>query len=102
MSGDSIEMARLRIGRCVAEVREGGLRLSPLDVHARMDEIRRIASINGMSALEELARCSAQMALLPGHRVSVRNCLDHVDEALACRSPADMTAMLAAVALRLH
>ncbi|QIK78791.1 hypothetical protein G7077_07665 [Sphingomonas piscis] len=102
MTSESLDAARTRIGRCVAEVQERGPRLSPLDLHARMDEIRKIASVNGMSALEQLARCSAQMALLPGHRVAVRSCLEHVDEAIACRSPADTTAMLAALALRLR
>jgi hypothetical protein len=67
-----------------------------------MDEIRQIASVNGMGTLEELARCSAQYALLPGHRVAVRTCLDHVDEAMAGTKPADCTAILAALALRLH
>jgi hypothetical protein len=102
MESDSLASARARIGRCVAEVRERGRRLSALDLHARMDEIRQIASVNGMGTLEELARCSAQYALLPGHRVAVRTCLDHVDEAMAGTKPADCTAILAALALRLH
>ena len=102
MASDSLASARVRIGRCVAEVRERGPRLSPLDVHARMDEIRQIASLNGLGTLEELARCSAQMALLPGHRVAVRTCLEHVDEAIDSRSQSDTTAILAALALRLH
>ena len=102
MGSDSLASARARIGRCVDEVRERGPRLSPLDLHARMDEIRRIAVANGMGPLAELAHCSAQMALLPGHRVAVRSCLEHVEEAIACRSPHDMTKILAALALRLH
>jgi hypothetical protein len=67
-----------------------------------MDEIREIAVANGMGPLAELARCSAQMALLPGHRVAVRSCLEHVDEAIDCRTQTDTTAILAALALRLH
>ena len=102
MAGDSLESARAQIGRCVAEVRERGPRLSPLDLHARMDKIRQIAVANGMGGLAELAHCSAQMALLPGHRVAVRSCLEHVDEAMDSRSPSDMTAILAALAVRLH
>ena len=102
MASDSLASARARIGRCVDEVRERGPRLSPLDLHARMDEIRQIAVANGMGPMAELARCSAHLALLPGHRVAVRSCLEHVDEAFDCRSPADTTAMLAALALRLH
>jgi hypothetical protein len=102
MTGDSLALARAHIGRRVAEVRERGPRLSPLDLHARMDEIRQIAVANGMGGLAELAHCSAQMALLPGHRIAVRSCLEHVDEAMDCRSPTDMTAILAKLALRLH
>lgn len=102
MKSDSLSAARARIGRCVAEVRERGPRLSPLDLHARMDEIRNIAALNGMGTLEELARCSAQLALLPGHRVAVRSCLEHVDEAMVSTSRSDCNAILAALALRLH
>jgi hypothetical protein len=40
--------------------------------------------------------------LLPGHRVAVRSCLEHVDEALDSHSPADCTTILAALAVRLH
>jgi hypothetical protein len=101
MAGDSLESARARIGRCVADVRQRGPRLSPLDLHARMDEIRQIAIANGMGPLAELAHCSAQKALLPGHRVAVRSCLEHVEEAMDA-SPSDMTAILAALAIRLH
>jgi hypothetical protein len=102
MAADGISKAVSEIGRKVAEIHERGPRLSPLDLHSRMDEIRRIASINGMGTLEELARCSAQLALLPGHRVAVRSCLEHVDEAIAGTSPSDCNAILAALALRLH
>ncbi|MEO6361438.1 MAG: hypothetical protein ABIO43_12835 [Sphingomicrobium sp.] len=102
MAGDSLSAARAHIARRVAEVRERGLRLSPLDLHVRMDEIRQIAVANGMSNLAELAHCSAQLALLPGHRVAVRSCLEHVDEAMHSRTPADCTAILAALAVRLH
>ena len=53
-------------------------RLSPLDIHARMDAIRDLAGRDGLSGLEELARCSAQLALLPGCRVATAECLSHV------------------------
>lgn len=102
MASDPLASARAHIGRCVAEVRERGPRLSPLDLHARMDEIRQLAVANGMGTLAELAHCSAQMALLPGHRVAVRSCLEHVEEAMDSRSPSDMTAILAALAVRLR
>jgi hypothetical protein len=67
-----------------------------------MDLIRQLAADNGMDAMEGLARCSAQLALLPGHRVVMRSCLEHADDALDSRSPADCTAILAALAVRLH
>ena len=102
MAGDSLESARARINRCVDDVRQRGPRLSPLDLHARMDEIRQIAIANGMGPLAELANRSAQKALLHGHRVAVWSCLEHVEEAMDCVTPADTTAILAALALRLH
>ena len=86
----------------VAEIRDAGPRLSPLDLYARMDAIRQLAAENGLAALEGLARCSAQLALLPGHRVAMQSCLEHVDEALDSRSDSDCTAILAALAVRLH
>ena len=65
-----------------------GPRLSPLDLHARMDAIRQLAAINGLAALEGLARRSAQLALLPGRRVAMQSCLEHVEEALDSHSDA--------------
>jgi hypothetical protein len=56
----------------------------------------------GMVALEGLARCTAQRALLPGHRIALRSCLEHIDEALDSRSSGDCTTILAALAIRLH
>ena len=67
-----------------------------------MDAIRQVAAENGLDALEGLAYRSAQLALLPGHRVTTQCCLEHLDEALGSRSQADRTAILAAVAARLH
>jgi len=86
----------------VAEIRDAGPRLSPLALHARMDSIRQIAAENGLAALESLARRTAQLALLPGHRVSMQSCLEHVEEAFDCHSDRDCTAMLAALAIRLR
>ena len=63
---------------------------------------REIAAAHGMAALEGLARCSAQRALMPGHRVSLRSCLEHIDEAIDSRSSSDCTTILAALAVRLH
>jgi hypothetical protein len=102
MATDPLAKVRNEIGLRVAEIRHAGPRLSPLDLHARMDAIRQLAAINGLAALEGLARCSAQLALLPGHRVAMQSCLEHVDEALESHSPNDCTTILAALAVRLH
>ena len=102
MATDPTAHIRLQIGQHLAEIRNGGLRLSPLDVHMRMDAIRRLAVDHGLSALEGLARCSAQLALMPGHRVAIQSCLEHVEEALDSRSEQDCATILAALALRLH
>jgi len=102
MAIDPLAKVRTEVGLRVAEIRETGPRLSPLDMHARMDAIRQLAAMNGLAALEALARCSAQLALLPGHRVAVSSCLEHVDEALDSRSEADCNTILAALAVRLH
>ena len=102
MATDPIATVRNEVGLRVAQIREAGPRLSPLDLHARMDAIRELASAHGLAALERLAHCSAQLALLPGHRIAVASCLEHVDEALDSRSSHDCTAILAALAVRLH
>ena len=102
MATDPLAQIRTQVGLRVAEIRDAGPRLSPLALHARMDAIRKLAAENGLAALESLARRTAQLALLPGHRVSMKSCLEHVEEALDCRSDRDCTAMLAALALRIH
>ena len=102
MATDALAMVRAQVGLRVAEIRSAGPRLSPIDLHARMDAIRQLAADHGLAALESLARCSAQLALLPGHRVAMQSCLEHVDEALDSRSPADGPTILAALAVRLH
>jgi hypothetical protein len=102
MAADPFTKVRTEVGLRIADIRERGPRLSPLDLHARMDAIRQLAAINGLAALEGLARHSAQLALLPGCRVTMQSCLEHVDEALDSRSDRDRTAILAALAIRLH
>ncbi len=102
MAADPLSTVRKQIGLRLAEIRSSGPRLSPLDLHARMDSIRQLAADNGLEAMEGLARCSAQLALLPGHRVAMQSCLEHCGDALASRSPTDCTAILAALAVRLH
>ena len=102
MATDPLAKVRTEVGVRVAEIRQAGPRLSPLDMHAKMDAIRRLAALNGLAALEGLARHSAQLALLPGHRVAMKCCLEHVEEALDSNSDGDCTAILAALAIRLH
>ena len=102
MAKDPLTRVRNEIGLRVAEIRNAGPRLSPIDLHTRMDAIRQLAAVNGLAALEGLARHSAQMALLPGHRVSVTSCLEHVDDAFDSRSDTDFSTILAALAVRLH
>ncbi len=102
MAHDPLAQVRTDISRRVAALQAGSPRLSPLALHAQMDAIREIAQAHGMVALEGLARCSAQLALLPGHRVAVRSCLEHFEEALDSRTDSDCTSILAALAIRLH
>jgi hypothetical protein len=102
MATDPLAKVRNEVGLRVAEIRQAGPRLSPLDMHAKMDAIRRLAALNGLAALEGLARHSAQLAPLPGHRVAMKCCLEHVEEALDSDSDRDCTAILAALAIRLH
>jgi hypothetical protein len=98
----SLSDVRTQLGERIADLSARAPRLSPLDIHAQMDAIREVAALNGLAALECLAHRSAQLALLPGHRVSVRCCLEHMDEALTSNRSTDTNAILAALALRLH
>jgi hypothetical protein len=102
MATDPLAHVRMQVGLRVAEIRDAGPRLSPLDLHLKMDAIRQLAVEHGLGALEGLARCSAQRALLPGHRVTTQSCLERVAEALDSSSESDRTAILAAVAARLN
>ena len=102
MAIDPLTAVRNQVGLRVAEIRNAGPRLSPLDLYASLDAIRQLAAQHGLAALEGLARCSAQLALRPGHRVAMQSCLEHVEEALDSRSERDCNAILAALAIRLH
>jgi hypothetical protein len=102
MTADPLATVKMQVGLRVAEIRGAGPHLSPLDLYAKMDAIRQLAVANGLATLEGLARCSAQLALLPGHRVAVQSCLEHVEEAIDSRSETDCATILAALALRLN
>ncbi len=97
-----LEQVRKQLGDRIADLNKRAARLSPLDIHEQMDAIREIAAINGLAALECLAHRSSQLALLPGHRVSLSCCLEHMEEALASDRGTDTNAILAALAIRLH
>jgi hypothetical protein len=102
MATDPLSHVRTQVASRIAEIRESAPRLSPLDLYARMDAIRQLAAVHGLAVLEQLARHSAQLALLPGHRVALSSCLEHVDEAFDSRSERDCNTILAALAVRLH
>ena len=102
MATDPLANVKLEVATRVAEIRDSATPLSPLDLYARMDAIRRLAVANGLATLEGLSRCSTQLALLPGHRVAIDACLEHVDEALDSQSATDCETILAALAVRLH
>ena len=101
-TSNSLSAVRQQLGERIADLTARATRLSPLDIHAQMDAIREVAAINGLAALECLAHRSAQLALLPGHRISVQCCLEHMDEALSSDRSTDTNAILAALAIRLH
>ena len=102
MAADPLSNVRMQVATRVAEIRDAGPRLSPLDLYARMDAIRQLAVANGLATLEGLARCSAQLALLPGHRIAVQSCIERLDDAIDSRSESDCDTILAALAARLH
>src|SRR3954465_12045266 len=63
MASDPLANVRSQVALRVAEIRDAGPRLSPLDPHTRMDAFRQLAVSHGLGALECLARRSAQLAL---------------------------------------
>lgn len=83
MAGDTLGTVRSQVADYIAELSSRAKRLSPLDIHARMDAIRQVAAEDG---LEGLMRRNSQLALLPGHHVTTHCCLEHVDEALQSES----------------
>ena len=99
---ESIDHVRQQLSERIAELNKRAARLSPLDIHAQMDAIREVAAVNGLAALEGLAHCTSQLALLPGHRVAMQCCMEHMGEALESQSSADCAKILAALAARLH
>ena len=99
---DSLNIVRNRIGERIAEIEDRIARLKPVDICARMEAIRAMASEHGLAALEGLADYAAHHALMPGHVASTRACLEHMDEALMSDGANDRESILAALAVRLH
>ena len=101
--GDSLNIARSRIGARIAEIEDRVARLKPVDICSRMEAIRSMAAEHGMTALEGLADYAAHHALMPGHVSATRACLEHMEEALMSEDAAhDRESILAALAIRLH
>lgn len=99
---DSLDDLRNDLRARIADIHGRAQRLSPMDIHARLDAIREVADRAGLTAAEGLASHSAQLALLPGCRVAVSEALSHFDDALAAPHAGDRQTILAAVAARLH
>jgi len=99
---DSLDDIRRDLRLRIADINGRAARLSPLDIHARLDEVRDVAARAGLCAAEALAERSAQLALLPGCRVAVAQALSHFDDALSAPRVGDRQTILAALATRLH
>ncbi|HVF37808.1 MAG TPA: hypothetical protein VNA29_07705 [Sphingomicrobium sp.] len=100
---ESLSIVRARIGERIDEIERRMERLKPIDIAARMEAIRSMAVEHGMAALEGLADYGAHHALMPGHAVATRACLEHMEEALVSQNAAhDRESILAALAVRLH
>ena len=102
LMSDGMDAIRAQLGERIANLGKRATRLSPLDIHEQMDAIREVAAVNGFAALEGLAHRSAQLALLPGHRVAMGCCMERMEDALDSRRNPDTTSILAALAVRLH
>lgn len=101
MTPERMNEIKLDMVRELASLRRDGPRLSPLALYRKMDSIRERASESGFATLESLARCTGQMALLPGRRVTMTTCLEHAEDALDQDDPDAISKILAALALRL-
>lgn len=105
MTDETLRNARALIGERIAELEARIPRLAPRAISKKMDAIRGLAAEYGLAALEGLADYGAHHALMPGHRQSIRACLEHMDEALLAHPSSaahDREAILAALAVRLH
>lgn len=99
---DSLQSARTMISERIADLEARMPRLAPMTIAKKMDAIRSLAAAQGMAALEGLADYAAHHALLPGHAMATRACLEHMGEALGSETARDRETILAALAVRLH
>ena len=101
-ASDSPNATQSMISERIAEIEARMPRLEPITIAKKMDAIRKLAAANGMAALEGLADYAAHHALMPGHAMATRACLDHMGEALGSERQCDRETILAALAVRLH
>ena len=101
-TSDSLNVARSMICERIAEIEARMPRLAPRTISKKMDAIRSLAAEHGLAALEGLADYAAHHAMMPGHAVATRACLEHMDEALGSDHQRDRETILAALAVRLH
>ena len=101
-ASDSLNSARSMIAERIAELEARVPRLAPMTIAKKMDAIRKLAAANGLAALEGLADYAAHHALMPGHAMATRACLEHMGEALGSETARDRETILAALAVRLH
>lgn len=102
MADDELATARSLIGERIADLEARMPRLAPRAISEKMDAIRAMAADYGLAALEGLADYGAHHAMMPGHAIATRTCLDHMELALTSRTPSDREAILAALAQRFH
>ncbi|MEO6579915.1 MAG: hypothetical protein ABIN83_02035 [Sphingomicrobium sp.] len=101
-ASDPLNLVRSMICERLAELEARMPRLAPRTISEKMDAIRSLAAEHGFAALEGLADYAAHHALMPGHALATRACMDRMGEALASDSQRDRETILAALAVRLH
>jgi len=101
-ASDSLTAARSMICERIAELEARMPRLAPLTISKKMDAIRSMAAEHGLAALEGLADYAAHHAMMPGHALATRACMEHMGEALGSDSQRDRETILDALAVRLH
>lgn len=102
MAEDELATARSLIGERIADLEARMPRLAPRAISEKMDAIRAMAADYGLAALEGLADYGAHHAMMPGHAIATRCCLDHMELAMTSRTTGDREAILAALAQRFH